>query len=150
LHTPTPPSFEVFLARLRVLVYQPDKAAALADAYLAAHAGALPIIEGTTAHFLCREQPRIIAGVGGDWNGYDARQAILEPIGGGLLHYARAFEPDARLDYLFFGIDAAWRVTQPVAVNRVGLLRLAKPEAPVEALRGAVRLLRAQRHSIHA
>jgi enterochelin esterase family protein len=111
LHPPTPPSFEVFLGRLRVLAYQPDKAAALADAYLAAHAGALPIIEGTTAHFLCREQPRIIAGVGGDWNGYDARQAILEPIGGGLLHYARAFEPDARLDYLFFEIDAAWRAS---------------------------------------
>jgi enterochelin esterase family protein len=111
LHTPTPPSFEVFLARLRVLAYQPDKAAALADAYLAMHAGHVPIIEGTTAHFLCREKPRILAGVGGDWNGFDARQAILEPIGGGLLHYARAFEPDARLDYLFFEIDAAWRAS---------------------------------------
>ncbi len=111
MHTPAPPSFRVFLAQLLALADDPARARALADAYLAARAGHFPIIEGTTAHFLHRETPRVIAGVGGEWNGFDARQALLEPIGGGLLHYARDFEPDARLDYLFFEIDAAWRAS---------------------------------------
>jgi enterochelin esterase family protein len=104
-----PPSFNVFLAQLLALAHAPEKAAALARDYLAAQAGHFPIIEGTTAHFLYREQPGLIAGVGGEWNGFDARRAIMEPIGGGLLHYAHTFEPEARLDYLIYEVDAVWR-----------------------------------------
>ena len=120
MQTATAGGFSAFLAQLQALAHDPAAAAVLAEAYLAAHSGTIPIIEGTTAHFLARERPGQIVHVGGEWNGLDARQAIMTPIGGGLLHYARSFEPDARLDYLFFVLDAALgdRLDDPATLRR--------------------------------
>src|SRR5215467_4091503 len=103
--TPAETSFWTFYTRLQALVNDPGAAASYAESYLAAHAGDFPIVEGNTAHFIYKEQPGMIIGVGGEWNGFDARKALMEPIGAGLLHYQHEFELDARLDYFFFEYD---------------------------------------------
>lgn len=127
-----PPSFNVFLAQLLALADAPEQATALAHDYLAAHAGQIPVIEGDTAHFFYRDQPGLIAGVGGEWNGFDARRAIMEPIGGGLLHYAHTFPPDARLDYLIYEVDAVWRdrLDDPAALAEIVPRTLRDPLNP--------------------
>jgi enterochelin esterase family protein len=105
--------FSAFRTQLAALAGDPAAATALADQFLAAHAGAIPIIEGSTAHFLARAPEGQIVGVGGEWAGMDPSRAIMEPIGGGLVHYAHTLEPNARLDYLFFAADAPRRNRQP-------------------------------------
>src|SRR5689334_6530728 len=76
------------------------------DHLLKTHPGEFPIIEGNMVHFVAREHPGTITGVIGDWNGWDARKGVMTPIGYGLLHYQHEFEADARLDYLFYEVDA--------------------------------------------
>ena len=102
MQTPAETSFWTFITRLQALVDDPVAAASYAESYLAVHAGNFPIVEGNTAHFIYKEQPGTIVGVGGEWNGFDARKAIMKPVGAGLLHYQHDFELDARLDYFFF------------------------------------------------
>jgi enterochelin esterase-like enzyme len=102
MQTPAETSFWTFTTRLQALADDPVAAASYAESYLAAHAGSFPLVEGNTAHFIYKKQPGTIVGVGGEWNGYDARKAIMEPVGAGLLHYQHDFEQDARLDYFFF------------------------------------------------
>src|SRR6266571_7490359 len=105
MQTPINTSFHDFITHLQTLTNDPLAATSYANSYLAAHAGNFPIVEGNTAHFVRRERPGTITGVGGDWNGFDGRNARMTPIGGGLLHYQHDFELDARLDYLFFETD---------------------------------------------
>src|SRR5260370_2416781 len=105
METPAETSFWTFITRLQALADDPGTAASYAESYLAAHAGNFPIVAGNTAHFIYKEQPGTIVGVGGEWNGYDARKALMKPIGAGLLHYQHDFELDARLDYFFFEYD---------------------------------------------
>ncbi len=105
METPAETSFWTFITRLQALADDPVAAASYAKSYLAALAGNFPIVEGNTAHFIYEEQPGTIVGVGGEWNGYDARKALMKPIGAGLLHYQHEFELDARLDYFFFEYD---------------------------------------------
>ncbi|HKF36252.1 MAG TPA: alpha/beta hydrolase-fold protein [Ktedonobacteraceae bacterium] len=107
MQTPTETSFRTFITRLQELADDPGAAASYAGSYLAARAGNFPIVEGNMAHFIYKNQPGMIAGVGGEWNGFDARKAIMEPVGAGLLHYQREFELDARLDYFFFEYETA-------------------------------------------
>ena len=102
METTAETSFWTFYTRLQALADDPGAVASYAESYLAAHAGNFPIVEGNMAHFIYKEQPGTIVGVGGEWNGFDARQAIMNPIGAGLLHYQHEFELDARLDYFFF------------------------------------------------
>ncbi len=97
----TPVDFAAFAERLQALG-STTTAQTYADAYLAAHAGRFPIVEGTTAHFVYRAPAAAAVGVGGDWNGWNARKSPLAPLGGGLLHVAQDFEPDARLGYLYY------------------------------------------------
>src|SRR4051794_23729844 len=92
--------FGAFAARLRAL--GAEAARASADSYLAAHAGGFPLVEGNAAHFVYRAPADAQIGVGGDWNGFNGRLALLAPLGGGLLHYAREFAPDSRINYQFF------------------------------------------------
>ncbi|GAC1389107.1 MAG: hypothetical protein NVS4B11_15800 [Ktedonobacteraceae bacterium] len=98
--------FSSFVANLQNIGNASD-AIAYADRYISAHTGAFPLIEGTTAHFVYKATPGMTVGVMGDWNGFNPLQAIMEPIGGGLLHYQHIFEPDARLDYLFMSTATA-------------------------------------------
>src|SRR5260370_16187164 len=105
METPAETSFWTFITRLQALADDPGTAASYAKSYLAALAGNFPIVAGNTAHFIYKEQPGTIVGVGGEWNGYDARKALMKPIGAGLLHYQHDFELDARLDYFFFEYD---------------------------------------------
>ena len=105
METPAETSFWTFITRLQALADDPVAAASYAKSYLAVLAGNFPIVEGNTAHFIYEEQPGTIVGVGGEWNGYDARKALMKPIGAGLLHYQHEFELDARLDYFFFEYD---------------------------------------------
>ncbi len=105
METPAETSFWTFITRLQALADNPGIAASYVESYLEAHAGNFPIVEGNTAHFIYKEQPGTIVGVGGEWNGYDARKAPMKPIGAGLLHYQHEFELDARLDYFFFEYD---------------------------------------------
>ncbi len=98
-------AFADFLTHLRTLSSDPQAAAQYARAYIADNTGNFPIIEGNTAHFLLAAQPGARASVGGEWNGFDSSKAPMTYIGGGILHYAHDFEPDARLDYLFFVSD---------------------------------------------
>ena len=107
METPAETSFCTFTTRLQALADDPVAAASYAESYLAAYAGSFPLVEGNTAHFIYKKQPGKVVGVGGEWNGYDARKAIMEPIGAGLLHYQHDFEQDARLDYFFFEYDAS-------------------------------------------
>jgi enterochelin esterase-like enzyme len=100
-------SFTDFLTRLQTLESEPERAAAFAEGYVEANRGNHPIIEGNTAHFLYREKPGTLVGVAGEWNGMDGRRGLMTPLGGGLLHYSRDFEPDARLDYLFAEADVS-------------------------------------------
>jgi enterochelin esterase-like enzyme len=106
METPAETSFWTFTTRLQALADNPGAAASYAESYLAAHAGNFPIVEGNMAHFIYKEQPGTIVGVGGEWNGFDARKALMEPVGAGLLHYQHEFELDARLDYFFFAYAA--------------------------------------------
>jgi enterochelin esterase-like enzyme len=106
METPAETSFWTFYTRLQELADDPGTAASYTESYLAARAGNFPIVEGNTAHFIYKEQPGVIIGVGGEWNGFDARKAIMKPIGAGLLHYQHEFELDARLDYFFFEYDS--------------------------------------------
>lgn len=99
-------NFSSFLYQLQTLTDDPLAAAAYADGYLASHRGHFPIIEGSTAHFICKKQAGTVVSVGGEWSGWDARQGIMTPIGGGLLHYQHEFELDARLDYFLYEIAA--------------------------------------------
>src|SRR5689334_8843445 len=94
-------NFAAFAAQVQALGDGAD-ARALVDAYLAAQAGRIPVVEGTTAHFLYRDEPGAQVGVGGDWNGFNGRRSLMAPLGGGLLHYAQELAPDARVDYRFF------------------------------------------------
>lgn len=97
------PSFEQLMARLRALG-ESDEAFAYADAYITPRIGSFPIIEGNTAHFVYKTSSHAAnesIGVIGEWNNWSPRNAPMTPIGGGLLHYERDFEPDARLNYLF-------------------------------------------------
>src|SRR5260221_2564422 len=105
METPAETSFWTFITRLQALAEDPGTVASYAESYLAVHAGNFPIVEGNTAHFIYEEQPGTIVGVGGEWNGYNARKSIMKPIGAGLLHYQHEFELDARLDYFFFEYD---------------------------------------------
>jgi len=105
MQIPAETSFWTFITRLQALADDPGAAASYAESYLAVHAGNFPIVEGNTAHFIYEEQPGMITGVGGEWNGYDARKALMKPIRAGLLHYQHEFELDARLDYFFFEYD---------------------------------------------
>jgi enterochelin esterase-like enzyme len=98
-------SFQAFAARIRAGGDDPA-AQMLADSYLAAHAGRLPVIEHNTAHFLYRAPAEAPIGVGGDWNGFNGRRSMMEPLGGGLLHYQYDFAPDARINYQFFSYGA--------------------------------------------
>jgi enterochelin esterase-like enzyme len=107
METPAATSFCTFTTRLQALADDPVAAASYAESYLAAYAGSFPLVEGNTAHFIYKKQPGKVVGIGGEWNGYDARKAIMEPIGAGLLHYQHDFEQDARLDYFFFEYDAS-------------------------------------------
>jgi enterochelin esterase-like enzyme len=93
-------SFTEFLSHLRSLTA--GEAAAYVNAYITSHEGGFPIVEGNTAHFIYRAKPDDEVIVGGEWNGFDHNKAPMKPVGGGLLHYQHDFEPDARLDYLFF------------------------------------------------
>src|SRR5438067_13778645 len=105
MEVPAENSFWPFITHVQALANDPVAAASYAESYLAARAGSFPIVEDNTAHFIYKEQPGTIVGVGGEWNGYDARKAIMEPVGAGLLHYQHDFEQDARLDYFFFEYD---------------------------------------------
>ncbi len=105
METPAETSIWPFITRMQSLADDPVAAASYVESYLAAHAGSFPLVEGNTAHFIYKKQPGTIVGVGGEWNGYDARRAMMEPIGAGLLHYQYDFEQDARLDYFFFEYD---------------------------------------------
>ena len=100
----TPTSFSEFVASLASSEPDPDRIARYIEAQ-----GGTPIVEGNTAHFIAAAEPGRIVGVGGEWNGWDARRALMQPIGGGLLHYQQEFAPDARLDYLLASLpqDAA-------------------------------------------
>ena len=106
MQTPAETSFLTFTTRLQALADDPVAAASYTVSYLAEYIGNFPIVEGNTAHFIYKEKPGMIIGVGGDWNGFDARKAIMEPIGAGLLHYQHDFEQDARLDYFFYEYGA--------------------------------------------
>jgi enterochelin esterase-like enzyme len=97
-------NFRELKNHLASLANDPVAVAAYVDRYLAYHRGNFPIVEGTIAHFICKEQPNKVVGVGGEWNGWDAPRAIMTPIGGGLLHYQHEFENDACLDYFFYEI----------------------------------------------
>ena len=94
-------TFRDFLSTLQALHDDPQRAHLYADTYLAIHAGSFPIIEGNTAHFIYRAAHTTTVGIHAEWNGWNALRSLMTPIGGGLLHYERAFEEDARLDYLF-------------------------------------------------
>ena len=102
MQKPAETTFWTFITHLQELANDPGAAASYTGSYVAAHAGNFPIVEGNTAHFIYKNQPGMIVGVGGEWNGFDARKALMKPIGAGLLHYQREFELDARLDYFFF------------------------------------------------
>src|SRR5438874_10028230 len=80
-------SFSDFIAHLQTLRDDHDAAVAYAESYVAAHAGSFPIAEGNTAHFVYQDRPNLVAGVAGEWNGFDGRGALMLPIGGGLVHY---------------------------------------------------------------
>lgn len=94
----------------RFVSHAPDRSldAEVAAALLAEQAP-FPFIEGDIAHFLSHEQPDRIVGLSADWNGYDMRESVMTSIGGGLLHYAHRFEPDARLDYMLVTLDTRYR-----------------------------------------
>jgi enterochelin esterase family protein len=64
------------------------------------------VVEDNIAHFIYRKNSDVAVGVAGDWNGFDARKAVMTPIGGELLHYQHKFESDARLDYVLVEVDA--------------------------------------------
>jgi len=98
-------SFRGFINHLHSSTDEPVSTTSASEYLLTSHPGGFPIIEGNVAHFISRERPGVIAGVIGDWNGWDARKAIMTPIGHGLLHYQHEFEEDARLDYFFYEVD---------------------------------------------
>lgn len=93
-------SFEQFMVHLKRLG-ESNEAFTYADAYIAAHSGSFPIIEKHTAHFVCKASLSQTVALNAEWNGWSPRQAIMKPVGGGLLHYQHDFEMDARLDYRF-------------------------------------------------
>ena len=99
-------SFRGFISRLQAATDEPLSHAPTSEHLLSTSPGEFPIIEGNVVHFIHREHPGTISGVIGDWNGWDARRAVMTPIGYGLLHYQHEFEADARLDYLFYEVDA--------------------------------------------
>lgn len=92
--------FDDFVAQLQTIDDEAE-AARYAEQYLTLYPGSFPIVEDDIAHFVYRASPDRVVGVSGEWNGWDARKALMTPIGGGLLHYQREFEADARLDYMF-------------------------------------------------
>jgi len=93
-------SFTQFMTRLNALS-ESDEALAYANAYVTAHEGSFPIIEGNTAHFIYNISSSEMVGIMAEWNGWLPGKTIMTPIGGGLLHYQHDFEQDARLDYRF-------------------------------------------------
>src|SRR5947209_1135399 len=100
-------SFSDFITHLRTLTNDPSAATAYAESYIAAHHGAFPVVEDDIAHFVYKKSSDVTVGIGGDWNGFDARKAVMTPIGGDLLHYQHRFEADARLDYILVEVDGA-------------------------------------------
>jgi enterochelin esterase-like enzyme len=100
-------SFSDFMAHLQTLTNDPPAATAYAESYIAPHNGAFPIVEDDIAHFIYKKSSDVVVGIAGDWNGFDARKAVMTPVGGGLLHYQHRFEADARLDYILVEVDAA-------------------------------------------
>ncbi len=94
-------TFRDFLVLLATLRDDPQRANLYAETYMAIHAGSFPIIEDKQAHFLCRAGHHSTVGIHAEWNGWNALRSLMTPIGNGLFHYERAFEEDARLDYLF-------------------------------------------------
>jgi len=99
-------SFRGFISHLHSSTDEPVSTTPTNEHHLTTPLGEFPIIEGNVAHFIHRERPGTIAGVIGDWNGWDARKAVMTPIGHGFVHYQHEFEEDARLDYLFYEVDA--------------------------------------------
>ena len=99
------PTFEQFVAHLKMLG-ECSEAFAYADEYIAARNGLFPIIEGNTAHFIYRVSSGGTIGINAEWNGWSPHQAIMTPVGAGLLHYQHDFESDARLDYRFVHLSA--------------------------------------------
>ena len=131
MQTPAETTFWTFITRLQALADDPGAAASYAEDYLAAHAGNFPIVEGNTAHFIYEGQPGKVIGVGGEWNGFDARKALMEPVGAGLLHYQHDFEQDARLDYFFFEHNAG---NSPHLVSDPRAIRLDNMRAVLDPL----------------
>src|SRR5947209_2093012 len=119
-------SFSDFLTDLQTLTNDPPTAAAYAESYIAARNGGFPVVEDDIAHFIYRKHTNVAVGVAGDWNGFDARKAVMTPIGGDLLHYEHSFESDARLDYVFVEVDAAsvqkWLSRSRASINARTLL----------------------------
>jgi enterochelin esterase-like enzyme len=99
-------SFRGFISHLHSSTDEPVSTTPAGEHLLTTHPVEFPIIEGNVAHFIHQGRPGTIAGVIGDWNGWDVRRAVMTPIGHGLLHYQHEFEEDARLDYFFYEVDA--------------------------------------------
>src|SRR5438128_1147187 len=130
-------SFSNFLAHLQTLTDDPATAAAYAESYIATRNGGFPVVEDDIAHFVYKKNSDVAVGIGGDWNGFDARKAVMMPIGGGLLHYQHSFEADARLDYIFVEVDAAsvqkWLSHSRASVNARTLLDPLNPRLGASA-----------------
>lgn len=122
----TPASFSDFVAALHTTEPDPQ----LVAPYLATHGN--PIIEGSTAHFLAAARLDKVIAIRGDWNGWDVRRGLMQPLGGGLLHYQHDFAPDARVDYQFVLIDEAEpnRLNDPTAIASWTLPMLLDPLDP--------------------
>src|SRR5258708_16818379 len=101
-------NFVEFVTHLSSLGHNPIEASAFADDYLAAHAGAFPIIENNLAHFVYKTSLDICVGISAEWNGFNPGKSPMTPLGGGILHYQHQFEPDARLDYFLFEIPCEY------------------------------------------
>ncbi len=120
-----PTSFTQFVAALQTDEPDPDYIAR----FVAVHGGT-PIVEGNTAHFIAAAEPGSSVGVGGEWNGWDARRGLMQPIGGGLLHYQQQFAVDARLDYLLASVPQDADLSDAAAMQKADVSMSRDPLNP--------------------
>jgi enterochelin esterase family protein len=102
------PSFEDFIESLNKAPVAERKE--LVDQFMdSVPDGGFPVVEGTLAHFVYRNQVSSTITVAGDFNNWDPAQDPMNSVEGTDFHYlTRVFELDARLDYKFVIGGSQW------------------------------------------